>query len=293
MLRASGMRPMGYLRQSWWLAPLVLLLACATGLPGVVEPQQASSRTDSSLRGAEAGELESPGDCPPVVLAGGAGTPGAPSSLSGARPLTMVRLRQLASSLGIGISGADVTRNREIGRALQLAVGRSLDIPENFDRFPTSVRSRYSSVVPDGVLLAGCFRILGGVTFNPRGAFLEVVDSDLVDFLEVKGRRGRLTLTTAHAQLLGLIDALAVLRRPSRSLLAGAGQPRPALLLVTTADTQIDKAVAWEAARRGVALFRATVLESEGWLIVGPFNQLTSFADAPPRFQLASHPERL
>jgi hypothetical protein len=206
----------------------------------------------------------------------------------GASPLTMARLRQLAWSQGIGTSGAEVTRNREVGRALQLAVGRSLDVPENFGRFPTAARSRYSSVVPDGVLLAGRFQVLGGVSFNPQGAFLEVLG---LDFLEVKGRRGSLTLSTAHAQILGLIDALALLRRPSTSMLGN--QPRPALLLVTTTDTKVDEAVVWEAAKRNVALFQAIVLEKEGWLSVGPFNQLTRFADAPPLFQLASKPTQL
>jgi hypothetical protein len=224
-----------------------------------------------------------------VVLAAGRGKSGRPSSLLGARPLTMALLRQLAWSQGIGISGADVTRNRELGRALQLAVGRSLNVPENFQRFPTAARSRYSSVVPDGLLLAGCFHLLGGVSFNPQGAFLEVVDPD---FLEVKGRDGPLKLSTAHGQLLGLVDALALLRKPSSSIF-GARQPRPALLLVTTEDTKVDQAVAWEAARRNVALFQSIVLEKEGWLVVGPFNQLTRFADVPPRFELASEPEQL
>ena len=182
-----------------------------------------------------------------------------------------------------------MTRNRQIGRALQLAVGRSLNIPENFERFPTAARSRYASVVPDGLLLAGCFQLLGGVSFSPQGAFLEVLSPD---FIEVKGRQGPLTLSTAHAQLLGLIDALALIRKPSRSLV-GPRQPRPALLLVTTADTTVDKAVDWEAAKRNVALFHAIVLEKDGWLIVAPFNQLTRFADVPPRFQLVSEPERL
>ena len=207
----------------------------------------------------------------------------------GARPLTMALLRQLAWSQGIGLSGADVTRNRQIGRALQLAVGRSLDIPENFAKFPTSARSRYASVVPDGLLLSGCYQLLGGVSFNPHGAFLEVVDPD---FFEVKGRNGTLTLSTAQAQIRGLVDALALLRKPS-GFLVGSRQPRPALLLVTTADTRVDRAVAWEAAKRNVALFHAIVLELDGWLIVGPFNQLTSFADVPTHFQVASEPERL
>jgi hypothetical protein len=140
----------------------------------------------------------------------------------GAKPLTMARLRQLCSSQGIGVSGTEVTRNREAGRALQLAVGQSLDVPENFERFSTSSRSRYSSVVPDGLLMAGRFQMLGGVSFNPRGAFLEVVDPD---FLEVKGRKGALTLSTAHGQILGLIDALALIRKPSTSILGVSHAP--------------------------------------------------------------------
>ena len=47
--------------------------------------------------------------------------------------------------------------------------------------------------------------------------------------------------------------------------MVGPRQPRPALLLVTTADTVVDKAVAWEAAKRNVALFHAIVLEKGGW----------------------------
>ncbi|WP_147332825.1 hypothetical protein [Archangium gephyra] len=207
----------------------------------------------------------------------------------GARPLTMALLRQLAQSQGIGISGPEVTRNREIGRALQFAVGRSLDIPENFRRFPTAARSRYSSVVPDGLLLAGCLHLLGGVSFNPQGAFLEVINPD---FLEVKGRNGPITLSTAHGQLLGLIDALSLIRKPSSSIF-GARQPRPALLLVTTEDTKVDRELVWEAAKRNVALFQSFVLEKDGWLMVGPFNQLTRFADVPPQFELASEPEQL
>lgn len=207
----------------------------------------------------------------------------------GARPLTMALLRQLAWSQGIGVSGAGVTRNREIGRALQLAVGRSLDIPENFRRFPTAARSRYSSVVPDGLLLAGCLQLLGGVSFNPQGAFLEVVEPD---FLKVKGRNGPLKLSTAHGQLLGLVDALALIRKPS-SFIFGPRQPRPALLLVTTQDTKVDQAVVWEAAKRNVALFQSIVLEKDGWLMVVPFHQLTRFADVPPRFELVSEPEQL
>ena len=277
------------MRRLWWFAPLLLLLACATGRSGSIETQGYGASTESLARGEFVSEQVPAESCPQVVLAIGRGKPGEPSSMRGARPLTMALLRQLARSQGIGISGADVTRNREIGRALQLAVGRSLNIPENFERFPTTARSRYASVVPDGLLLAGCFHMLGGVSFNPQGAFLEVVDPD---FLEVKGRHGPLTLSTAHAQLLGLIDALALIRKPSKSLV-GARQPRPALLLVTTADTQVDKAVSWEAAKRNVALFHAIVLEKDGWLIVGPFNQLTSFADVPSRFQLVSEPERL
>jgi hypothetical protein len=62
---------------------------------------------------------------------------------------------------------------------------------------------------------------------------------------------------------------------------------------VTTSDTEVDEALVWEAAKRNVALFRAIVVEKEGWLRVGPFHQLTRFADVPTLFQLASKPIRL
>ena len=58
---------------------------------------------------------------------------------------------------------------------------------------------------------------------------------------------------------------------------------------MTTSDTEVDEALVWEAAKRNVALF----LEKEGWLRVGPFHQLTRFADVPTLFQLASKPIRL
>lgn len=277
MLRALG----------WWV-PLACLLACATGRSGSVSPREYGTSMEAVSHGDEGVEQERAETHARVLLAGGPKNPRAPSSMLGAEPLTMARLRQLALNQGIGMSGAEVTRNRAVGRALQLAVGQSLDVPENFGRFPTTARSQYSSVVPDGLLVAGRFQMLGGVSFNPQGAFLEVVG---LDFLEVKGRRGPLTLSTAHAQVLGLIDALALLRRPSTSILGS--QPRPALLLVTTSDTEVDEALVWEAAKRNVALFRAVVLEKEGWLGVGPFHQLTRFADAPSLFQLASKPTRL
>lgn len=277
------------LRPLWWLVPLAFLLACATGQSGSLSPRESGAVTEARPPHSDEGAELEPADVrAQVLLVGGPQNPGAPPSMLGARPLTMARLRQLAWSLGIGVSGAAVTRNREVGRALQLAVGRCLNVPENFERFPTAARSQYSSVVPDGLLLAGRFQLLGGVSFNPQGAFLEVVDPD---FLEVKGRQGPLMLSTAHSQILGLIDALALLRRPSTSIMGS--QPRPALLLVTTADTKVDKAVVWEAAKRNVALFQALVLETEGWLSVGPFQQLTRFADAPTLFQLASKPRLL
>ncbi|QRK08118.1 hypothetical protein JQX13_50615 [Archangium violaceum] len=55
----------------------------------------------------------------------------------------------------------------------------------------------------------------------------------------------------------------------------------------------MNKDLVWEAAKRNVALYQSIVLEKEGWLVVGPFHQLTRFADVPPRFELASEPEQL
>ncbi len=144
-----------------WLLPLCLLLACATGKQQAREQQPPETWALSTL------EAESPvSRLPPghsVVWASGTVSP-KPPAMEGAQPLTMERLLVLAWSLGIGVSGAPVVRNRQVGRALQLAVGDSVGVTENTTHYPTPVRSRYMSVVPDGVLHATRISVLGKST---------------------------------------------------------------------------------------------------------------------------------
>jgi hypothetical protein len=143
------------------------------------------------------------------------------------------------------------------------------------------------TVIPDGLVPAvKLSSLIGRFTVHPEGAFLEVVGDEVLDFLEVKARSTRITLSTSHRQIQGLIDVLAQLERPRGNLLSAVNPtPRRALLLVTTSDTEVSKDVAWEAARRGVAIFQAKAQEAEGWVSVGPFVQKTSFADVPQQFQ--------
>jgi hypothetical protein len=193
----------------------------------------------------------------------------------------------LAQDRGIGVTGASVTRNRQIGVAFQGAINRSLGIPINSSAFPTSVRN--GTVIPDGLVTAQLISLLGEFSVDPEGAFLEVIGHDFLDFLEVKARSSRITPSTARRQIPGFLDVLSQ-RRLRVASLSLAGAPRPALLLVTTSDTEVSEGVIWEAARCGVALYQAAAEESGGSIRVGSFLQKTSFADVPSRFQFPSVP---
>ncbi len=253
----------------WWMLGLALLLGCASGPPRAPE-----------VLALRAGTYASPS---------GSG----PSTPDLKAPLTIERLVRLAQARGIGVVGAPVTRNREMGRAFQGAVLRSIKVPENTTLFPAPGRGGpRTAVIPDGVVTAGRRHLVGGISFNPSGAFVEVVGSECLDFMEVKARSCRLTLSSAQRQLQGFIDALNRLR-PRGSGLLGAQPPRPALLLVTTADMEVGEDVSLEAGRYGVAVFQAVAWEEEGLITVGSFEQRTGFADVPPRFQFPSKPEAL
>jgi hypothetical protein len=204
----------------------------------------------------------------------------------------MARLVRLAQAQGIGVTGAPVTRNREIGLAFQRTVLGSMQVPENTNRYPTPRRGGpYASVVPDGVVLAVRINPRGGLSLNLEGAFVEVADG-CEDFLEVKARSCQLTLSTGRRQMAGFIDALSQ-RWPRRRSFIGAQPPRPALLLVTTLDTVVAQDVLSEAARHGVAIFQAVAWEAQGFIGVGLFAQKTSFADVPQQFSFPSQSLKL
>lgn len=105
---------------------------------------------------------------------------------------------------------------------------------------------------------------------------MEVTD-ECLDFVEVKARSCKLTLSSARRQMAGFIDALSR-QRPRRHSLPGPQPPRPGLLLVTTEDTQVEQAVTYE---------------ESGFITVGTFRQKTGFADVPQQFSFPSVPEAL
>lgn len=209
------------------------------------------------------------------------------------RPLTRPRLIQLANSKGLGLANILVRRNWEVGRAFQSTVGRSLDIQENLQAFDVPASTPPAKVVPDGLVPAMRISVAGLRAIRLDGAFVEILDEDFIDFFEAKAQKRPITLATGRKQILGFIKVLAQ-RRPRGSMMGGPLEPpRPALLLVTTADTPISSDVSWEAARHGVAIYQAVAWEDDGFITVGPFQQLTRFADVPSHFQLNTTPQPL
>jgi hypothetical protein len=118
------------------------------------------------------------------------------------------------------------------------------------------------------------------------------VTDECLDFVEMKARSCKLTLSSSRRQMAGFIDALSRQRTRRHSLL-GPQSPRPGLLLVTTVDTQVGQDVVFEAGRHGVALFQAVAYEEAGFITVGSFLQKTGFADVPQQFAFPSLPEPL
>ncbi len=260
-----------------WLLLFSLLLACAAGRAQLHEGLALDGRVLLA---------SAPGQ---VGGAGGSDPPG----LTPWQPLTVARLVELAQGRGIGLNGARVTRNREIGVSFQGAVLRSLDVVANHRAFPTPRRTHHRSVIPDSLLTAERLTFAGRTSFDPEGAFLEIIGDDFLDMLEVKMRASPIKLSTARGQIEGFLDVLAVPGRPRSILSIMSTQPRRALLFVTTSDTQIADEVSWEGARRGVAIYQGTAREADGWITVGPFVQKTSFSDVPPQFQMGSKPAQL
>ena len=265
-----------------------LLVACTTVAP-TARRESVPVREDSLT---EDGEWSNAADSPSRLRVVRVSSEGGPSTPSGPRgqPLTLERLLALALSRGIGLSSSPVQRNWEVGTAFQRTVLQSIGVPRNTEAFSTPERSAHKSGIPDGVLPAMRIGLLGRPTFRLEGAYLEVIGPE--SFLELKALKRPITLSTGRGQIQGFIKALARLR-PRGFLPGGLEPPRPALLLVTPSDTQVGQEVADEAGRHGVALYRAVAWEHEGLLTVGPFYQLTGFADVPSSFIMLSIPEPL
>jgi hypothetical protein len=205
-------------------------------------------------------------------------------------PLARERLLTLALSRGIGLNPVPVQRNWEVGMAFQWTLCRALNLIPNTGAFEAPGRIAAKSVIPDGVLPAVRINLQGMPTFRLDGAFLEVIGPE--SFLEVKAQQRPITLSTGRGQIESFIQVLG--RRRPRSFMPGAMEPpRPALLLVTTADSQVAQGVADEAGVHGVALYQAVAWEDGGLLTLGPFIQRTGFADVPTSFVLPSVPEPL
>jgi len=212
-----------------------------------------------------------------------------PTGLRGV-PLTRERLITLALSRGIGLNPVPVQRNWEVGMAFQWTLCRALSLIPNTGAFEAPGRVAAKRVIPDGVLPAVRINLQGMPTFRLDGAFLEVIGPE--SFLEVKAQQRPITLSTGQGQITSFIQVLG--RRRPRGFITGAMEPpRPALLLVTTADSQVAQGVADEAGMQGVALYQAVAWEDGGLLTVGPFLQRTGFADVPTSFVLPSVPEPL
>jgi hypothetical protein len=263
-----------------------LLLACAS-TPATPEATSNLEAMSYTWYG-EAPDASSSLDSQPHVLWAGSGgiPPGASTTGPRGRPLTRARLVQLANGIGLGLTSILVRSNWEVGRAFQLTVGRSLDIQENFQAFDVPASMPPVKVVPDGVIPAMRISAAGLRAIRLDGAFIEILDED---FFETKAQKRSITLATGRRQILGFIKVLAQ-RRPRGTLLGNPLEPpRPA----TPVDTSISSDVSWEAGRQGVAIYQAAAWEDDGLITVGPFQQLTHFADVPPRFQLKTTPQPL
>jgi hypothetical protein len=260
-----------------------LLVACTTVSPAA-RPEAIPAREDTPT-----GYGEWSNAANSVVFVS---SEGEPSTASGPRgqPLTHERLLALALSRGIGLSPVSVQRNWEVGSAFQWTICLSLNVTPNSRAFDTPERSAHKRGIPDGVLLATRINLLGQPTFRLDGAFLEIIGPE--SFLEIKALKRPITLSTGRGQIQGFIKALAR-QRPSGFLPGALEPPRPALLLVTPSDTQVAQEVADEAGRHGVALFHAVAWEYEGLLTVGPFRQVTGFADVPASFSMTTFPQQL
>ncbi|HEX8698505.1 MAG TPA: hypothetical protein VF815_06700 [Myxococcaceae bacterium] len=257
-----------------------LLGACTTASPTV--RHEAAFSSEKVLTGHEEWAVQ-------PVSSGSTPEGTAPSGPRG-QPLTRERLLTLALSRGIGLSPVPVQRNWEVGMAFQLTLCRSLNLIPNTGAFEVPEQSATKSVSPDGILPAVRINLQGMPTFRLDGAFLEVIGPE--SFLEVKAQQRPITLSTGRGQIGSFIQVLA--RRRPRSFVPGAMEPpRPALLLVTTADSQVAQGVPEQAGRHGVALYQAVAWENGGLLTLGPFLQRTGFADVPRSFTLPSVPEPL
>jgi hypothetical protein len=273
----------------WAVLLASLCFACTAASPSIAHKEDSSQQ--SFL--VEEGEwnARSHGSPPPIQWAVSDGPPptAGPDGPRG-QPLTRERLLILASSRGIGLSPVLVQRNREVGVAFQWTLSQALGIAQNKRAFDTPGRTPYQSVIPDGVLTAVRINVLNGPSVRLDGAFLEIVGPE--DFLEVKAQQRPITLSTGRGQIQGFIQVLSS-QRP-RYFIAGTPEPpRPALLLLTTADTQVAESVADEAGVNGVAVYHAIAWEDGGLLTVGPFRQRTGFADVPSSFVLPSDPSPL
>lgn len=273
-----------------WVVPLAsLLFACTMASPSISHEEASSQQRPLVGYGEWNASLH--GSHPPIQRVASDGPPhtAVPEGPRG-QPLTRERLLILASIRGIGLSPVPVQRNREVGTAFQWTLCRSLNVVPNTVAFEAPARTAYKSVIPDGVLTAVRINILGGPTFRLDGAFLDVVEPE--DFLEVKAQQRPITLSTGRDQIRSFIQVLSS-QRP-RGMLPGMPEPpRPALLLLTTADTQVSQGVADEAGVNGVAVYHAIAWEESGQLTVGPFRQRTGFADVPTSFILPSVPTPL
>jgi hypothetical protein len=273
----------------WVMLLASLLVACTAASPGVRQEDVPSRETTLVAYGERHAPTSRPSPLVQFVSSDSKPETPVPSGPRG-QPLTRERLLALASSKGIGLTPILVQRNREVGMAFQWTLCRALDVIPNSLPYDTPGRTAYKSVIPDGVLAAVRINILSGPSFRLDGAFLEVVGPE--SFLEIKAQQRAITPSTGQGQIQGFIHVLSR-QRPRSFIPTGPEPPRPALLLITTADTQVAQSVADEAGVNGVAIYHAIAWEGDSLLTVGPFRQRTGFADVPTSFVLPSVPTPL
>lgn len=199
-------------------------------------------------------------------------------------PLTTLRLRAVASAQGIGAGLTGIAFNRAVGLAFEHWILYSLAIPRNTRSFLSPVRAAATGGLPASVIPEA----VRPIVWVKWGVVPTAFPDSL--FCEVKAVRGVMTLSHSRHQLRGLIDVAA------RSPVALASSPhKPIVAFITTGDTAIGTDVVAEATRRGVAIWRAFVLEdlaaTNPSLSIGPFTPLNPSVYPPgalvlPRLKL-------
>lgn len=195
---------------------------------------------------------------------------------NGPKLLHTGRLREVARSCGVGTGPSPLPFNREVGSEFQRWALRAFPggpLRENFQNLPSATRRAATrlrpggpvrSVRPDAVgdAVSVVWERLLGIP-RPR-ATTPAPGSVLV---EVKAVRGFLMLHSNWHQITGFIDVAA---NSPAGRMVGSERPTPAIVFITTGDTQISPEVLNEASRLHVAVWQTVVFELPGSVTANP-----------------------